>query len=198
MPYFENQHFAPHHSSHCFYIIKPNFNMYLKANNTNDILAVLWDSFGLIETFWSRYLRIVIMFSLFSQSLICLSLVPWTVFHQILNSVYLEGLLFAAMSQSSYKILVNQRKNLSRSIIIPQVKHGRPNYRVIESNQSLHSLEIVFKNSILNTVGDQFEWVPIIRGVSIFQRSAAVREYTSALRKHLSRVIYFLLMTWQE
>ena len=73
MSYFENQHFAPHHSHHCFYIIKPNFNMDLKANNTNDILAVLWDSFGLLEPFWSRYPRIVITFS-FSQSLICLTL----------------------------------------------------------------------------------------------------------------------------
>ena len=139
MPYFENQHFAPHHSPHCFYIIKPNFNMDLKANNTNDILAVLWDSFGLIEHFWSRYPRIVITFSFFSQSLICLTLawripgtgepgglpsmvshrighdwrdlaaaataVPWRVLHQTLNSVYLVGLLFAAMSQSSYKML---------------------------------------------------------------------------------------------
>ena len=68
---------------------------------------------------------------------------------------------------------MNQRENLSSSIVIPEVKHGRPNYGGIESNQSLNSLEAVFQNSILNTVEDQVELVPTITGVkqvSVYSR----------------------------
>lgn len=98
--YFGHQFYLP-----LLCIIKPNFDVEMKANNTNDISVSLWSSVGFIDTCQSRYLRIITLFFSSPSPMTCLILVSQPVLYQALNTVYSKGLPSSIISQSSYKML---------------------------------------------------------------------------------------------